>query len=68
MYILNEETKTELEKYKRINLINSTGVSYYTLQKLIEEDKPVYKKDAYCITKYLNAEAEIEDYFTRKEK
>lgn len=67
MYILKQNTKELLEKYKKIHLVNTTGISYYTLQKLIEEDEPVIKKSAYCITKYLDCNKEIDDYFIRKE-
>lgn len=50
--------------YKKNEVAKYLGVSEVTLSKTIN-GKPCSKLVAYCITKFLNSEAKIEDYFER---
>lgn len=68
MYVLKEETKTMLLPYKLKAVAETVGMNYDTLSKMIKQNKPCIKLTAYCITKYLDSEKEILDFFDRKEK
>lgn len=62
-------------KFKEIEIkVNKTeaskviGISRVYLTDILNRRVTCTKVVAYCITKYLNQDAEIEDYFERKEK
>ena len=55
----------EINKTKASKII---GISRVYLTDILNQRKSCTKVIAYCITKYLNQEAEIEDYFIRIEK
>ena len=59
------------EKFKVINqrkLADKIGMSYETLNRIINGKQGTKKLTAYCISKAIHPEAEIEDYFIVKEK
>ena len=66
MYILNEKAKELLRMYKLYTVAKTVGINTDTLSKMIKQNKPCIKITAYCITKFLNSDAEIEDYFEKK--
>jgi len=57
-------TGLELNKTKASKII---GISRVYLTDILNGRKACSKVIAYCITKYLNEDAEIEDYFERKD-
>lgn len=67
MYILNDRTKNLLMNFKFKWIAKTIGINPDTLSKMVKKDKPCMKLTAYCLTKLLNENAEIEDYFIRKD-
>lgn len=65
MFVLNEEAKKLLEPYKVTGIAKIIGVNYDTLSKMIKQNKSCMKLTAYAITKFLDSEKEIEDFFDR---
>lgn len=65
MYVLNDKAKELLKNFKIGRIAEIVGINRYTLSCMIKKDKPCMKLTAYCLTKLLNADAEINDYFTR---
>ena len=57
-----EVTKT----YNKEQMAKVIGLNPDTLRRVINGKQECSKLVAYCITKFLNYEAEIEDYFIRK--
>lgn len=69
MYIFKKERYDEvLEKYKMTGLCKQVGLSKGYFSLILNGRKHCPKTTAYCITKYFNEDAEIEDYFDVKEK
>ena len=68
MYVLNERGIQELNMYKTKVLSEKIGISVLTLREIRTKHKPILKLPAYAITKFLDSEAEIKDYFIIKEK
>ena len=67
MYILNDRAKNLLMNFKFKWIAKTIGINPDTLSKMVKKDKPCMKLTAYCLTKLLNENAEIEDYFIRKD-
>ena len=66
MYKIKEETANLIRtRYKAKYVAETIGVSAILLSLVMRNKKPASKKIAYAITKFLNPEAEIEDYFER---
>lgn len=65
MYVLNDKAKDLLSNFKFKKIAQIIGINPDTLSKMVKKNKPCMKLTAYCLTKLLNADAEIEDYFTR---
>ena len=65
MYILKDETKLMLAPYKLGAVATEIGINYDSLSKMIKQNKSCIKITAYAITKYLNNEKEIADFFDR---
>ena len=69
MYKFKQELKDEvLEKYKMTYLCRTVGLSKGYFSLILNGKKTCPKTTAYCIAKYFNSDAEIEDYFDVKEK
>lgn len=68
MYILNDKAKKLLMNFKFKWVAKTIGINPDTLSKMVKQDKTCMKLTAYCLTKLLNADAEIEDYFIRVEE
>ncbi len=59
------------EKFNGVNqreMARVIGLAPETICRVINGKQLTTKTCAYCITKYLNSEAEIEEYFTREVK
>ena len=67
MYVLNDKAKKLLMNFKFKWVAKTVGIHPDNLSKMVKQGKPCMKLTAYCLTKLLNADAEIEDYFTRVE-
>lgn len=65
MYKLKEETKVLLGFYKRNAVAKTVGMNYMTLGEMIKNNRPCIKITAYALTKFLDSEKEIEDFFYR---
>lgn len=55
-------------KFNKAKASKEIGITRPYLTSIINGKKLCTKVMAFCITKYLNDNAEIEDYFIRKEK
>lgn len=66
MYILNEIAKEKLVNYKQKSVAEKVGINPRTLSEMIKKDRTCPKITAYCLTKFLDSEAEIENYFIKK--
>ena len=65
MYIFKNDKRTTIRQVEASKVI---GVTQSTLSKILSGKYPCSKLMAYAITKFLNADSEIEEYFVRKEK
>lgn len=64
MYTFKKElSETIKQKYKARNIANIVGISEGYLSQIFQRGKNCSKKTAYAITKALNSDAEIENYF-----
>lgn len=68
MYEMKEETVGILRKYKLGIVAKEIGINYDNLSKLMKHKKTCIKLTAYAITKFLNPEKEILDYFNENEE
>ena len=60
--------KEVAKTYNKEQMANVIGLSPDTVRRVINGKQECSKLVAYCITKFLNYEAEIEDYFIKKGK
>lgn len=66
MYTFKKELSTEIkQKYKARNIANVVGITEGYLSQIFQKGKTCSKKTAYAITKAINSDAEIENYFIR---
>lgn len=65
MYYFRQDIQV---KFKQKDLCETVGITQPTMSNIINGKVACRKVVAYCITKYLNEDAEIEEYFIRKEK
>ena len=68
MYYLNEEGKKLLSNFKLARIAKMIGINASTLNDIVKRDRRCMKLTAYCLTKLLNEDAEIEQYFIREDK
>ena len=66
MYIFKK--KEAVKMFNKTQMAKIVGLNPDTLRRVINGKQECSKLVAYCITKFLNSEAEIEEYFIRKEK
>ena len=57
--------KEVAKTYNKEQMANVIGLSPDTVRRVINGKQKCSKLVAYCITKFLNSEAEIEEYFER---
>ena len=66
MYVLKEEIAEQLKrKYRGDYFAKEIGISNTYISLILNRKKTCPKRIAYCITKVINNEAEIEEYFER---
>jgi len=66
MYLFKKEFHNEIiRKYKISYIANDTGLSRVYITNIFNSKVAVKKIIAYCITKLIDKDAEIEDYFTK---
>lgn len=65
MYYFRQDIQV---KFKQKDLCETVGITQPTMSNIINGKVACRKVVAYSITKYLNEDAEIEEYFIRKEK
>ena len=58
--------KNVMKMYNKTKVAEYIGITVQTLSRIINGKQDCSKLVAYCITKFLNQEAEIEDYFYKK--
>lgn len=63
MYYFRQDIQV---KFKQKDLCETVGITQPTMSNIINGKVACRKVVAYCITKYLNEDAEIEDYFVKK--
>lgn len=64
MYFIKEERAKEIKrKYKQEYICTEVGISKCYISLILSKRKSCSKKTAYCITKLMDENAEIEDYF-----
>lgn len=68
MYIIKDNAIDELKIYKQKEVAYITGLHPVTLSRIVGKQPILEKKVAYCLTKFLNSEKEIKDYFEIKER
>lgn len=57
--------KSVMNLYNKTKVADYIGITTQTLSRIINNKQDCSKLVAYCITKFLNQDAEIEDYFER---
>lgn len=62
MYIFKEGVEVKINQVKAGEII---GLTQPTLSKILNRKVACRKVVAYCIAKYINEDAKIEDYFER---
>ena len=60
--------KEQAKEYNKTKMAEIVGLNADTLRRIINGKQECSKLVAYCITKFLNEDAKIEEYFIRKEK
>lgn len=60
--------KEVAKTYNKEQMAKVIGLNPDTLRRVINGKQECSKLVAYCVTKFLNYESEIEDYFIRKGK
>ena len=60
------KNKETAKMYNKVQMAKVIGLNPDTLRRVINGKQECSKLVAYCITKFLNGEAEIEDYFIKK--
>jgi len=57
--------KSVMKMYNKTKVAEYIGITVQTLSRIINGKQDCSKLVAYCITKFLSQDAEIEDYFER---
>ena len=65
MYRFKSEKKQIVKLFNKNEVANIIGIHPVTLRNILNGKQTCSKLVAYCITKFLNSEAEILDYFER---
>lgn len=58
--------KEVAKTYNKVQMAKIIGLNPDTLRRVINGKQDCSKLVAYCITKFLNSESEINDYFKKK--
>ena len=68
MYEINDEGLKKLELFVNKKIASAIGVHVNTISEIKKNRKLCNKQTAYCLTKFFDSNAEISDYFVRREK
>ena len=60
------KNKEVAQNYNKTKMAGVIGLNADTLRRVINGKQDCSKLVAYCITKFLNKDAEIEEYFVKK--
>ena len=60
--------KEKVKMFNKTQMAKVVGLNADTLRRVINGKQECSKLVAYCITKFINSESEIEDYFEKIEK
>ena len=63
MYTFKDKNVAKM--FNKTQMAKVIGLNLDTLRRVIKRKQECSKNDDYCVTKFLNYEAEIEDYFER---
>lgn len=66
MYIFKDKNVAKM--FNKTQMAKVIGLNPDTLRRVINGKQECSKLVAYCVTKFLNYESEIEDYFIKKGK
>lgn len=66
-YILRYDKAQIMKKFNLTEMSRCTDISRTTIHKMLKGNK-VKKTTAYLITKYINSESKIDDYFLEVQK
>ena len=64
MYIFKDKNVAKM--FNKTQMAKVIGLNPDTLRRVINGKQECSKLVAYCVTKFLNYESEIEDYFVKK--
>lgn len=68
MYIIKDQTIEKIKNYKQKYIAFTIGLHPATLSNIVCKKPILEKKVAYCLTKFLDSEKEIEDFFEYVER
>lgn len=69
MYLFKKELRDDVVRKFKISFIaDDTGLSRIYISNILNSKVSIKKAIAYCITKLIDKDAEIDDYFIRKEQ
>ena len=68
MYYLNNEALKLLSRYRQKTVAEVIGISVLKLRQMTRDKEPCMKQTAYAITKFLDSDKEIKDFFIRTRK
>lgn len=60
------KNKEIAKKYNKVQMAKIIGLNPDTLRRIINGKQKCSKLVAYCVTKFLDSEAEIENYFKKE--
>ena len=66
--IIPEQAERIKRKYKLVNIAEKVGISTTLMTFIFQGVRNCSEDVAYCITKYVDSEAEIENFFVRTNK
>lgn len=67
MYYLNEETKAKLLQYKFTHVASEIGITSQKLGRIVKKNEGCLRLTAYALTKFLDVEKNVEDFFIFEE-
>lgn len=65
MYVMNTEGLKLLELFKSKAVAETIGVNVITISNIKKHSKACNKQTAYCLTKFLDRNAEIDKFFNK---
>lgn len=66
MYVINDEGLRLLNLFKNKAIAETIGVAQITIGYIKNKRKPCNRQTAYCISKFIDKDSDVEDYFEKK--